>query len=484
MDNNFRIFKEYKSNLENAYYTDNVQHCIFQQDVYKFANYLLKDTNIEYVIDIGSGNGEKLKSFDTKVILADYGDNLTQAREVLGDKVVKTFEINLDNDYLEIEDEILEKAIVICSDVIEHIRNPKLLLESLSNISKKARYLLISTPDRTRARGVGDVGVPGNLAHVREWNIEEFNMLLIDYDFNKYQIGYTYNNTYNLAKNNIFVLSGTNMNILRDIQQVKVLAIIHCYNEEDIIVETVNHLLNNGIDVKVLDNYSTDNSYKLLLDNFKDNDRVMLSQFPEQHTEMYEWKMQLEETEKIAKTFDYDWFIHYDCDEFRQSPWLGYSLREAISFVDYLGYNAIDFCVVNFKLTKETNANLPIQARLNRYMFGEKPGHKVQVKCWKKCSDINISESGGHKAEFENCKVYPIKFLNKHYPMRSVEQANNKVFFDRKDRFEKENKLYGWHTQYNNICDEEDLYTDSRLTNNFDMSFYNEFIIERISSIY
>ena len=45
--------------------------------------------------------------------------------------------------------------------------------------------------------------------------------------------------------------------------EFKVLAIIHCFNEVDIIAQTLEYLFSQQIDVYVMDNWSDDGTYEL-----------------------------------------------------------------------------------------------------------------------------------------------------------------------------------------------------------------------------
>ena len=237
----------------------------------------------------------------------------------------------------------------------------------------------------------------------------------------------------------------------------KVLAIVHAYNEADIIEQTIRYLMEQGVNVLLLDNYSTDNTYnigKRLQKEF--GARLQVDHFPSKKPsgDNYEWAKQLAETERLAKKLDYDWFIHYDADEIREAPFDGVTLQEFISFVDLRGYNAIENTVIDFRMTSRKD---DIFSKDVYYEFGTRPGHFLQTKTWKKCADINLTNSGGHVATFDGKKAYPLKVLCRHYPLRSIDQAKRKIFEDRLPRFKKEQKKYGWHTQYSTITNEDDF---------------------------
>lgn len=242
-----------------------------------------------------------------------------------------------------------------------------------------------------------------------------------------------------------------------NIDNFKVLAIMHVYNEEDIIGQTIKYLLDEGIDVYVIDNWSKDNTSNIIA-KYKEAypNRVYTEKFPINYdNECYEWSNQLKRTEEISKQLDYDWFIHYDADECRISPFKGLTLKETIYMADKLGFNTIENTVIVFKLTNENQENIFMKDTY--FEFGKKPGHFVQYKTWKKSNDIELVHSGGHVAKIANQKVFPLKILNKHYPFRALKQASKKVFIDRKQRFTKEELSIGWHTQYENITNNNDL---------------------------
>ena len=242
----------------------------------------------------------------------------------------------------------------------------------------------------------------------------------------------------------------------------KVLAIIHSYNEADIIEETIQHLLDQGLYIYVLDNYSTDGSFDIVRKiQIENKDRIFLEKFPEEKYEgqhRYEWYKQLEKTEQIAQTLDFDWFIHYDVDEIRISPWKNVNLRDAICFIDSLGYNCVENTVIDFRLTRRDE----VIFNTNGFYAMRENITTEQLKTWKKSERIELKSSAGHKAQISNPKIFPLKILNKHYPMRSVEQASKKVFDERKKDYSYDEKIKkGWHTQYDNIVDVSDFIYDS-----------------------
>lgn len=67
--------------------------------------------------------------------------------------------------------------LVVCADVVEHLRDPTPCLDWLLELLEEDGVLVISTPERDLVRGVDNLRSP-NPYHVREWNGAEFLMLL------------------------------------------------------------------------------------------------------------------------------------------------------------------------------------------------------------------------------------------------------------------------------------------------------------------
>ena len=231
----------------------------------------------------------------------------------------------------------------------------------------------------------------------------------------------------------------------------KVCAIMAIYNEEDILDESISALLDGGVDVYIIDNGSTDNSVDIINKYIGGGvigfESVKHKEFGK---EVYNWTKILKRKEEISLDLDYDWFIHVDADEVRCSPWTNKNLAAGIEFVDSLGYNLINFKLFNFRLSRESENFESIQNRMRSYSNVEK-FNSMQVKAWKKSRYVNIVTHGGHLALVPSPKIFPVRFLLKHYPIRSAAQAIKKINNERKNRFSLEDKSKGWHVQYDSM---------------------------------
>jgi GTP 3',8-cyclase len=231
---------------------------------------------------------------------------------------------------------------------------------------------------------------------------------------------------------------------------LKVTAIMATYNEVDIISYAIRELISQGIDVYLIDTGSTDatvtEARRFLGRGLLQIEELAMDEF---------WLARLmKRKEELAYELDSDWFINADADEFRESPWTGVSLLDGIRRVDALGYNAIDFAVFDFVPTHD---DLPPGGDPREaFPFFEPGGYfnRLQIRCWKKPDGpVDLASSGGHEAAFPDRKVFPIRFLLRHYPFRGQAQAERKLFRERRPRYPEEEKKRGWHVQYNGISE-------------------------------
>jgi hypothetical protein len=351
--------------------------------------------------------------------------------------------------------------------------------------------MLISTPDRDLARGATDLGPPGNPAHVREWDLGEFAAMLDSVGISPFQVGHTINTDLHRAKSTLLAVSGSH-GAWRPSGQVSVLAVIHAYNEADVIGETVGRLVEQGVDVLIVDDWSTDATYGVAMSLAAGNrGRVRVVREPERRPAQ-DWFDQLSRTERIGReAADYDWVLHHDADEWRMSPWAGVGLRDAIAFVDALGYNALDHTVVDFRYLAGGQISAStggMMDRLLHFEFGRRPGHFSQVKGWRRrdAEDLQLAASGGHDAAFSGRRIYPFKFLMRHYPLRGPDQARRKIFEDRLPRQQGERVERGWHVHYDQLASDPRVATGwepHELLPWSEPMFHQEFLVERLSGI-
>lgn len=168
----YNLPPSYTARLEPQYFNDVLTDAAFwQADVYRLAAKLARQAGIQRIVDIGCGRAGKLAALagEFEIVGIDYGANIEYCKATYpaGKWITSDFEAST------LPSELFHGAVVICADVIEHLKSPDALIETLRNAVETAAYVLVSTPDRERLYSSAQNGPPANLAHVREWTLAE-----------------------------------------------------------------------------------------------------------------------------------------------------------------------------------------------------------------------------------------------------------------------------------------------------------------------
>ncbi|QNA88229.1 class I SAM-dependent methyltransferase [Massilia sp. Dwa41.01b] len=211
---NFFVKPGYQARTEPAYYADiHDDGTIWQPDVYPLAAVLAYQYECRYIIDIGCGRGRKLVALhpEFEIVGLDFGSNFEYCRDHY--PFGHWFEVDLENGGgVDIPPEILRQAVVINSDVIEHLVNPTGLMQLISSYLVHAKVALISTPERDLERGYQDMGPPANPTHIREWNLAELIALLSNAGLRPAYAGLTLNNDRDrMYKTSLAVIPGQSL---------------------------------------------------------------------------------------------------------------------------------------------------------------------------------------------------------------------------------------------------------------------------------
>ncbi|OFV94014.1 MAG: hypothetical protein A3G76_13910 [Acidobacteria bacterium RIFCSPLOWO2_12_FULL_65_11] len=233
-----------------------------------------------------------------------------------------------------------------------------------------------------------------------------------------------------------------------------VVAIVAAYNEADIIEHVVSDLIDQGIHVYFLDDGSTDRTVAIV-EPYVGRGVLAIERITGSAADGgptgFEWERILLRKTQLARELDADWFIHHDADEFRESPWSHLSLKDAIRRVDALGWNAIDFAGLDFwPVHDRFQAGDDVRDAFAFYVEAA-AYDRVQIRCWKKTADLDLVSSGGHDARFHGRKVFPVRFILRHYPIRGQAHGERKIFHERRDRFLERERARGWHVQYDDL---------------------------------
>jgi SAM-dependent methyltransferase len=202
---NYFLPAAYQVRAEPLYYLDSPPTGVtYQPDVYRLARKLARRAGAATIVDVGCGSGEKLASLasDFRVIGVDFGKNVERASARLPEGTWIQHDLESESAFPVGEGD-LRRSVVICADVVEHLRDPSPLLRALRKALLHAHGAIISTPDRTRLSGGAPNGPPTNPSHVREWTREEFASLLVSEGLRHGIVTFTRPHTGTLARSTI-----------------------------------------------------------------------------------------------------------------------------------------------------------------------------------------------------------------------------------------------------------------------------------------
>ena len=171
---------------------------VWQPDVYTHARDVARVLGARRVVDVGCGSGKKLvalarEGFD--VVGVDYGANIAACRQAHSVGRWVEFDLSDREGWIPLAPEDWAGAVVVSSDVIEHLAEPEHLVRQLARGLAHAAALVVSTPDRVRTYGPDHLGPPPNPAHVREWESAEFAAFLRSQGFEHVDVELTRSST-------------------------------------------------------------------------------------------------------------------------------------------------------------------------------------------------------------------------------------------------------------------------------------------------
>lgn len=235
-----------------------------------------------------------------------------------------------------------------------------------------------------------------------------------------------------------------------------VLAIVTTFNEADIVEDLLSRLRDDRLRVHVIDNWSTDETFGIVTTRAAQDAGITFERFPADAPPPYfELEKLLGRVEEVAHRSGADWVVNHDADEVRQSPWAGVSLRRALFCVERFGFNCVDHVVMNFRpIGERWEGKARLEDAFFWFEFGDHHAAFRQQKAWKPQPEpVRFASSGGHDAEFLGKRVFPYRFLLRHYPIRSTAHGRRKVLTERKGRFSPEEREKGWHVHYDHYSE-------------------------------
>ena len=208
-----------------------------------------------------------------------------------------------------------------------------------------------------------------------------------------------------------------------DDRDLSICAIIAARNEYHYLKILLPHLANQNIDVAIIDNDSTDGSYKLY-EKHKGKPIVMVENLPFRGS--FSLSEQLERKNILCKSLDHDWIIHHDADEIMEHYKPNLTLRDAIEEADKSGYNVLNFD--EFVFLPEPNRDYSLDnyhTDLLRYYFFQPTENRLN-RAWKRLFGLNNTASGGHKLQGDKLAVFPENHILRHYIVLNQNRAFEK----------------------------------------------------------
>ena len=191
----YNLPEEYRADMYPVDFDDDPQDREWQPEVYDYAFNLAEESGASRVIDLGCGQARKLQNRgNIEIIGVDRPPVINKCLELYPDSKIKWYKTDfLHEERLGLE---FEDAVVISCDVIEHLTDPIQLLDYLMYaLEQGAKCVILSTPDRVVWHGEHHMGPPPNVAHVREWQIDELVQFVSEYGFNVMESRLTKSNT-------------------------------------------------------------------------------------------------------------------------------------------------------------------------------------------------------------------------------------------------------------------------------------------------
>lgn len=227
------------------------------------------------------------------------------------------------------------------------------------------------------------------------------------------------------------------------------LAFTYCYNEADILPHTLRRMRDSGCDLYVLDNWSTDGTRRAVIDGFVGRGLVACELFPaERPPEWFDLDAILRRIEAVHDGLVHGWALLFGADEVLEAPWPGVSLAAGLERVAAEGYNAIDFATACFHPVDDSWT--PADDPVSYFRYWTRGRYQGNLRAWNSTGAIRFLH-GGHDMAFDGRRVYPTRFILRHYPFRTQAQAERKVFVERRPRYAPANRAKGWHMHLDHI---------------------------------
>ncbi len=203
----------------------------------------------------------------------------------------------------------------------------------------------------------------------------------------------------------------------------KLLGVLLCYNDGDLLSDSIRYLLEQKHDLIVWDHGSTDET-PAVIEQFRES-LIEVCTIPREF-DFYQLYPAMSDHLKENYTKKYDWISWPDQDEFLEGPSRSKAYCEWLEEAIESPYDWIQFNNYNFWLTDADDPSIPsAPARIRHYALF--PDCAPRIRSWRAAA--TNERIFNHNAP--NGNEYPARFNLRHYPMRSPLQVNARLYRDR-----------------------------------------------------
>jgi glycosyltransferase involved in cell wall biosynthesis len=204
---------------------------------------------------------------------------------------------------------------------------------------------------------------------------------------------------------------------------LRCLGVLLCYNDGDLLEESISYLLGQEHDLVVWDHGSTDET-PAVLERFRDDCRE-IRRVPREF-DFYGLYQAMSSHLIERYVSEYDWISWPDQDEFLEGPGRDRSYLDYLREADESGIDWIEFRNFNYWWTEEDDPDIAeTTRRVRRYAL--RTDCPPRIRSWR-ARVTNIRRFNHNPLDGT---ASPRQFNLRHYPMRTAEQMRARVLRDR-----------------------------------------------------
>ena len=227
---------------------------------------------------------------------------------------------------------------------------------------------------------------------------------------------------------------------------MKATAILHVRNEQEVLRRCFDHILENGLNIAVIDNESSDRTPEIIASYT--NSEVIRSDTLEFDGTL-NLPAILRRVGEVVSDLDADWIVYQGADEILQTMTAAETLFEGIQRIDAEGYTAINFHEIVFVPTSRWFGHERRDyVKTMRHYYFHQPAYPRLMRAWKNLPGISNFQNGGHTLPLERVKLSREDWILRHYIVRSFRQAREKY---PNRRHSQEGLARGWHANRLNV---------------------------------